>query len=74
MLRINLPADIEDRLDALAEVTGKNTEFYVIEAIRDYMDDLKDLQLAEKRLEDIRAGRGKTIPLKQVVLNLGLKD
>jgi RHH-type rel operon transcriptional repressor/antitoxin RelB len=35
---------------------------------------LEDIYLAEKRLEDIRAGREKTIPLEQVERDLDLED
>jgi RHH-type rel operon transcriptional repressor/antitoxin RelB len=74
MLAIRLPADIEDRLNALAKATGRTKTFYVREAILEHLDDLEDIYLAQKRLEDIRAGREKTIPLEQVERDLGLED
>jgi RHH-type rel operon transcriptional repressor/antitoxin RelB len=74
MLAVRLPADIEKRLNALAKATGRTKTFYVREAILEHLDDLEDIYLAEKRLEDIRAGREKTIPLDQVERNLGLED
>lgn len=67
MLAIRLPADIEQRLDALAKATGRTKTFYVREAILEHLEDLEDIYLAEKRLEDIRAGRERTIPLKEVM-------
>jgi RHH-type transcriptional regulator, rel operon repressor / antitoxin RelB len=63
MLAIRLPADIESRLDALAKATGRTKTYYAREAILEYLDDLEDIYLAQKRLEDIRSGREKTIPL-----------
>ena len=74
MLAIRLPADIEDRLNALAKATGRTKTFYVREAILEHLDDLEDIYLAQKRLEDIRAGREKTIPIEQVERDLGLED
>jgi RHH-type rel operon transcriptional repressor/antitoxin RelB len=74
MLAIRLPADIEERLNALAKVTGRTKTFYVREAILEHLDDLEDIYLAEKRLEDIRAGREETIPLEQVERDLDLED
>ena len=62
MLAIRLPADIESRLDALAKATGRTKTFYAREAILEYLDDLEDIYLAEKRVEDIRSGRSKTVP------------
>jgi RHH-type rel operon transcriptional repressor/antitoxin RelB len=67
MLAIRLPAEIEDRLDALAKATGRTKTFYAREAILEYLDDLEDVYLAEKRLEVIRAGRSKTIPLDKIM-------
>ncbi len=57
MLAIRLPAEIEDRLEALAKATGRTKTFYVREAILEHIDDLEDVYLAEKRLEDIRSGQ-----------------
>lgn len=73
MLAIRLPAEIEDRLDALAKATGRTKTFYAREAILEYLDDLEDVFLAEKRLEDIRAGRSKTIPLKKIMKRYGME-
>jgi RHH-type rel operon transcriptional repressor/antitoxin RelB len=73
-LSIRLPSDIELRLDALATKTGRSKTFYVTEAIREHLDDLEDLYLAEQRLIDIKAGRTKTIPLEELVKQYGLDD
>ena len=73
MLAIRLPAEIEDRLDALAKATGRTKTFYAREAILEYIDDLEDVYLAEKRLEDIRAGRTKTIPLEKIMKRHGME-
>lgn len=74
MLAVRLPAEIETRLDNLARSTGRTKSFYVREAILEHMDDMEDLYLAEKRLEDIRAGRSKTIPLEEVMKQYGLEN
>ncbi|HVN70682.1 MAG TPA: DUF6290 family protein [Desulfomonilia bacterium] len=73
MLAIRLPAEIEDRLDALAKATGRTKTFYAREAILEYLDDLEDVYLAEKRLEGIRAGRTKTIPLEKIMKRYGME-
>ena len=74
MLAIRLPDDIESRLKALAKATGRSKTYYAREAILQYLDELEDIYLAEKRLEDIRAGREKTIPIEQVEKDFGLAD
>ena len=63
MLAIRLPADLEDRLAALAERTGRTKTFYAREAIERYIDDLEDLYLAEKELAKVQSGRSKPVPL-----------
>jgi len=51
MLAIRLPEDIEKRLKALAEKTGRTKTFYAKEAIMEHLDEMEDKYLAIKRLE-----------------------
>lgn len=51
MLAVRLPADIEERLDLLAEKTGRTKTYYAREAILRYLEDLEDTYLALERLE-----------------------
>jgi RHH-type rel operon transcriptional repressor/antitoxin RelB len=74
MLAIRLPEELESRLDALAQATGRSKSFYVREALLEHMDDLEDLYLAEQRLIDLRAGRTQTVPLEDVMKRYGLED
>lgn len=72
MLAIRLPSKIESRLNALAKSTGRTKSFYVREALLEHLADLEDVYLAEKRLQKIRAGRARTIPLETVMKRHGL--
>lgn len=74
MLALRLPVEMEARLSALAQATGRTKAFYAREAILEHMDDIEDLYLAESRLIDIRAGRSKTYTLDEVERRLGLAD
>jgi RHH-type transcriptional regulator, rel operon repressor / antitoxin RelB len=74
MLAIRLPVDIEKRLDDLAKATGRTKTFYAREAILEYLGDLEDIYLAEKRLIELRAGRGSTVSLQQLLKDNGLAD
>ncbi len=74
MLSIRLPEEIETRLTNLAKRTGRPKSYYAREAILEYLDDLEDIYLAQKRLEDIRAGRLKTIPLEEVMRRHGMES
>jgi RHH-type rel operon transcriptional repressor/antitoxin RelB len=73
MLAIRLPEMIEKRLERLAKRTGRTKTYYAREAILAHLEDLEDTYLAEARLEAIRSGRSKTIPLEMVLKNHGLE-
>jgi len=64
---IRLPETIENRLEKLSAITGRKKSFYIKEALIEHLDDIEDVYLAEKRLEDIRAGRTQTIPLQDIM-------
>jgi RHH-type rel operon transcriptional repressor/antitoxin RelB len=74
MLALRLPPEVEERLDALAKATGRTKSYYAREAILQYIDDLEDVYLAERRVEALRAGHGSTIPLADVMKRYGLDD
>lgn len=69
---IRLPNEIENRLEKLSSKTGRSKSFYVKEAILEHLDDIEDVYLAEKRLEDVRAGRTQTIPLQKIMKKYGM--
>lgn len=73
-ISIRLPGDVEARLQNLAALTGRSQTFYVTEAIREHLDDLEDLYLAQRELEAIRAGTSTTIPLDDVMKRYGMED
>ena len=74
MLALRLPPAVEERLDALAKLTGRSKSYYAREAILEHLDDLEDIYLAEQRLADLRAGRSDTVPLAEVMERYGLGD
>ena len=74
MLAIQLPEEIESRLDALAKATGRTKASHAEEAILEYIGDIEDLYLAEQRLGDLHAGRSRTISLDEVIKAHGLDD
>ena len=73
MLTVRLSEDIEDRLNNLAKTTNRPKSFYVREALERSIEDIEDIYLAEKRLEDIRAGKSKTVPLAEVMKRHGME-
>ena len=74
MLAIRLPIDVENRLDAIVKATGRSKTFYVREAILNHLENLEDLDLAEKRLKAVQSGEGELHSLDDVERALGLGD
>jgi RHH-type transcriptional regulator, rel operon repressor / antitoxin RelB len=74
MLALRLPEDLEARLDKLAKATGRTKSFYAREAISEYIADLEDRFLAEKRYAQIVSGKTDTVTLEKVEKLLGLDN
>lgn len=68
MLALHLPAELEQRLEDLAQKTGRTKSFYARQAIIEHIDDLEDMYLARERLND----DPQYVPFDEVVQNLGL--
>lgn len=71
---LRLPSDIAERLSLLAKETGKSKTYYMIEAIKTYIEDLEDMYLAEQRLADIRAGKSHVISSEEMEQRLDLEN
>jgi RHH-type transcriptional regulator, rel operon repressor / antitoxin RelB len=74
MLSIELPTDIERRLDALASATGRSKASVACDAIVEHLDDLEDGYLAQQRLNKLRAGEVQPISLDVIASRHGLAD
>jgi RHH-type rel operon transcriptional repressor/antitoxin RelB len=64
MLALRLPPELEARLEALAQKTGRTKSFYAREAIVEHIEDLEDAYLAEERH---RTDSGKRISLEEMM-------
>ena len=73
-ISLRLPDDVENRLSALATLTGRSKTFYATEAIVEHIDDLEDAHLSSEILARIRAGAEATIPLTDLLAEYGLAD
>ncbi|HEX13190.1 MAG: CopG family transcriptional regulator [Desulfurella sp.] len=71
---IRLPKDVEERLDKLSKLTGRSKTYYIIESIKQHLDDIEDIYLCEQRLIDLRSGKTRTYTLEEVEKDLGLGD
>ncbi len=52
MASLRLNKELENRLDHLAQTTGRTKTFYIRQLIEDHIDELEDRYIAESRLEN----------------------
>lgn len=71
-ISLRLPAEIENRLDLLATLTGRSKTFYATEAIVEHIDDLEDAHLSAEVLARVRAGTEGRISLSELLAEYGL--
>ena len=74
MLSIELPANVEDRLAALAQRTGRPATDHALEAILEHLADWEDAQLSQDRLTNLRQGRSDTVPLSELLRRYGVEN
>lgn len=72
MFAIRLDAETEARLNRLANETHRPKSFYVKQALKEYLEDLEDIYLAEKELENIKAGKSSLTSLEDFKRELGI--
>ena len=70
MMAIRLPAEIDDRLTALAKRTGRTKTYYARLAILRLIDDMEDTYIAVERLEK----PGKRLTTEEAEKELGVED
>ena len=74
MFTIDLPDEVARRLAALVEASGRSASSHAEQAISEYLDDLEDYAAAEQEMEDVKAGRSRTVSLDAVMKTYGLAD
>ena len=72
MLSIRLPEKVEERLERLAKRTGRTKAYCARQAIIEHLEDLEDVEIADKRLKNLRAGRTRTVPLSRLLRKYGV--
>jgi len=73
-ISLRLPTDVEERLTNLAKKTARTKTYYATEAIINYIDDLEDWYLAEKRLCDLKNGKSELITLEELMAENELEN
>ena len=67
MLALRLPPEIEERLQAMADKSGRSKSYYAREAILYYLEDLEDAYLGQERLARFRASGEPATSLDEVM-------
>jgi RHH-type rel operon transcriptional repressor/antitoxin RelB len=71
---VQIPQEIDKRLDEMAQKTGRAKADYVQEAFENALEDLMDVIDAEEISERVRRGEEKTYSSAEVRKRLGLDD
>ena len=74
MLSIRLPAEIEERLNAVVWGRGCSRASFVRKVIVERCSVVEDLQIAEQRLKDHQAGRSRTCMLEEAAQRSALAN
>lgn len=74
MLALELPPELEARLEELAALTARSKSDIVQEALIEHIDDIEDLAVARQRLIESRARGEKFIPLEQLIERYGMDN
>ena len=74
MLALRLPAEIENRLAVLAELTGRTKSFYAKQAILTHLEDLEDAYMGESAYYAFKESGEKSIPLEELEKRLGMEN
>jgi len=72
VLAISLPEKIEERLERLAKRTGRTKAYYIRQAVVEHLQDLEDVEVADKRLENLPRGKTRTVPISQLLKKHGV--
>lgn len=71
---IRFTPDIEQRLDNLAQVTGRTKSFYLREMVERYLEEIEDIYLAADIAEKVKSGKIKTISHEEMRKRLELDN
>lgn len=70
MLALRLPSKMEERLEVLAQKTGRTKSYYAKLAIEEFLENQEDYFIATERL----LHHLPSIPLSEVMLKLGIDE
>ena len=69
-----LDPDVEERLDALKALTGRDTQDQVREAILRGLEDMEDIAAADAAMQRLKSGEERIYSAAEIRADLGLDD
>lgn len=69
---IRTTPELKERIQRLADETGRTVSWYMNKVLEEKIDDLEDIYLAEKTLEEIRVGSQSVSSSDDVYKDLGI--
>jgi predicted DNA-binding protein len=72
---VQFPPEMQERLEQLANETGRPPEEFVVDAMAGYFDEIHDLrETLDRRYDEIESGKVKLIPGEEVMARLAAKS
>ena len=71
---LRLPSLLEHELDDLVRTTGRTKTYYIVEAIKSYIEDKADYLKAVTQLEKVESGKIKLKTLDEIMAKYDLAD
>lgn len=62
---VRLPNDVFDRLQELAQRTGRTATYYIREAVQEHLEDLEDIYFSEVAIERLKKGKDSILESKE---------
>jgi predicted DNA-binding protein len=72
MTAVHLPQSLETELTAITQKTGQSADFFIVEALKRYLEDFSDRYELEQAIADFYNSNQKTYTLNQVEKELEL--
>ena len=76
-LSFRLPDEIAERLQKLANRTGRTRTYHITEAICEYLEDVEDVEeheVLDRRLKELQSGKIKSLTLDDLIAKYGVDD
>jgi RHH-type rel operon transcriptional repressor/antitoxin RelB len=75
-IKMQISVELKDlefqKLEKLANLTGRTKTYHIIEALKKHLEEMQTICLAKQRLQDIEAGKTKTISHDKVATQYSL--